>query len=402
MSQATDSEVTPTLTRASGRPVLLVTSVVHVANDACFALLYPLLPFISNDLGLSYAQVGLLKATFSGASSVFQIPAGVAGARYGEMLVLLLGNAWVGFGLVLMALTGSFLLLLAAAGLGGIGGNAQHPLAASLVSRSVPQRQMATAMGTLNFSGDLGKLAGPFVAGIVATQFGWRAALGGVGAFTALLSLGLLVRHRAGERGGGPRRGSISDGGDASYSPGFRYVLAGGALDTATRGASLTFLPFVLVDKGFSAAGVSALFGVIFAAGAAGKFICGWMTDRWGALPVIVLTELVTAFALVAIYLGPAWASILLVALLGFMLNGTSSALSVSVAQFVPAAARARGYGTYFTAALVSSAVAPLAYGVLGDAAGLAVVFVVMALMTVAVIPAVMPVRHALDPDRSA
>jgi len=301
-------------------------------------------------------------------------------------------------GVVLMALTGSFVLLLAAAGLGGIGGNAQHPLAASLVSRSVPQRQMATAMGTLNFSGDLGKLAGPFVAGIVATQLGWRAALGGVGAFTALLSLGLLLRHRAGERGGGPRARVVSDDGNVSYSAGFRYVLVGGALDTATRGASLTFLPFVLVDKGFSAAGVSALFGVIFAAGAAGKFVCGWMTDRWGALRVIILTELVTAIALVAIYAGPRWASIPLVALLGFMLNGTSSALSVSVARFVPPAARGRGYGTYFTAALVSSAVAPLAYGVLGDAAGLAIVFGVMALMTVAVIPAVLPVRHALDP----
>ena len=62
----------------------------------------------------------------------------------------------------------------------------------------------------------------------------------------------------------------------------------------------------------------------------------------------------------------------------------------------VPAALRARGYGIYFTAALVSSAIAPLAYGALGDAAGLALVFVVMAAMTVAVIPAVLPVRARL------
>lgn len=398
MSQATEIELEPAEAGAAGRQVLLVTSAVHVTNDACFALLYPLLPFIADDLGLSYSQVGLLKATFSGASSVFQIPAGVAGARYGEMLVLLLGNAWVGAGLVLMALTGSFLLLLVAAGLGGIGGNAQHPLAAALVSRAVPPRQMATALGTLNFTGDLGKLAGPFVAGLVATQLGWRAALGSVGAFTALFSLALLLRGRDATRGGGAQHVAARHEGPTQYSAGFRYVLAGGALDTATRGAALTFLPFVLADKGFSAAGISALFAVIFAAGAAGKFICGWMTDRWGALAVIIVTELATAFALVGIYLGPRWASIPLVAVLGFMLNGTSSALSVSVAQFVPPAARARGYGAYFTAALVSSAIAPLVYGMLGDAAGLSVVFIVMALMTVAVIPAVLPVRHALDP----
>src|SRR3982751_5020603 len=100
------------LSSGAGRSVLLASSAIHLTNDACFAILYPLLPFIARDLGLSYAQVGLLKATFSGASSVLQIPAGAVGARYGEMLVLLLGNAWVGLGLVAMALTGSFVLLL--------------------------------------------------------------------------------------------------------------------------------------------------------------------------------------------------------------------------------------------------------------------------------------------------
>ena len=385
---------------ATGRSVLMITSGIHLTNDACFALLYPLLPFISDDLGLSYAQIGLMKAVFSGASSVLQIPAGAVGSRYGEMLVLLVGNAWVGLGLVLMALTGSFLALLLAAALGGIGGNAQHPLGSSIVSQAVPARQMATALGTLNFSGDVGKLIGPFVAGIVATQFGWRIALGSVGAFTVLFSLALLLRGRS--NGQHRERRNIADEANQRlpFRPGFQNVVLAGALDTATRGASLTFLSFVLVNKGFSAAAVSALFAVIFAGGAAGKFLCGWMTDRWGALPVIVLTESVTAAALIVIYRGPVWSTIPLVAVLGFMLNGTSSALNVSVAQFVPSTERARGYGVYFTAALVSSAISPLAFGVLGDAAGLGVVFAGIALMTVAVIPAVFPVRNGLDPVR--
>lgn len=384
--------------RASGRSVLMITSGIHLTNDACFALLYPLLPFISDDLGLSYAQVGLMKAVFSGASSVLQIPAGAVGSRYGEMLVLLVGNAWVGLGLILMALTGSFVALLIAAALGGVGGNAQHPLASSLVSRAVPVRQMATALGTLNFSGDVGKLIGPFVAGIVATQFGWRIALGSVGAFTVLFSLALLLRGRTNGLQRARRRVPGESEIRSPFQRGFTNVVVAGALDTATRGAALTFLSFVLVNKGFSAAAVSALFAVIFAGGAAGKFLCGWMTDRWGALTVIVLTESITAVALIAIYRGPVWSTIPLVAILGFMLNGTSSALNVSVAQFVPSTERARGYGVYFTAALVSSSVSPLAFGVLGDIAGLGVVFTGIALMTIAVIPAILPVRNDLDP----
>jgi MFS family permease len=390
-------------TRDTGRSALIATSAVHLTNDACFALLYPLLPFISSDLELSYTQVGLLKATFSGSSSVLQIPTGALGARHGEMLVLLLGNAWVGAGLISMALTGSFLLLLGAATLAGIGGNAQHPLGASIVSKAVPRRQMAVALGTLNFSGDLGKLAGPFVAGVVATQLGWRVALGAVGLFTALFSVALLLgsRNRAVEGKPEAELAAVEDGG-SSVRRGFRHVLLAGGLDNGTRGAALTFLPFVLAEKGFGAADISALFGIIFAAGAAGKFACGWMTDRWGILAVIVVTETVTAAALVAILLGPAWTAIPLAVVFGFALNGTSSALNVGVAQFVPRARRASGFGTYFTVALLSSAVAPLAYGLLGDLAGLTAVFVIMAALTLAVIPAILPVRRQLHAAHGA
>src|SRR5688500_233804 len=61
--------------RSTSQRVLATTSVVHLLNDACFAILYPLFPLIAADLGLSYAQVGLVKTAFSGASSVLQLPA---------------------------------------------------------------------------------------------------------------------------------------------------------------------------------------------------------------------------------------------------------------------------------------------------------------------------------------
>jgi MFS family permease len=381
----------------AGSPVLVTASVVHLTNDACFALLYPLLPFISDDLGLSYTQAGLLKAAFSGASSVLQVPAGVVGARYGEMLILQLGNAWVGAGLVGMALTGSFIFLLVAALLGGIGGNAQHPLAASIVSKEARPAQMATAMGTLNFSGDLGKLVGPFVAGVLATQFGWRVALAFVGMVTVAISASLLLRHRASATGAAPRTAASSTDEGGVIRQGFRYILLAGALDTATRGAALTFLPFVFVDRGFSAAAVSALFGVIFAAGAAGKFACGWLSDRVGILWVIVATEISTALCLLVLTGASRWLTIPLVIIFGFSLNGTSSALTVAVAQFVPAAQRARGFGTYFTVSLVASAVAPLAYGLLADNSSITIAFVVMAIMTAAVLPSILPVRGVMS-----
>jgi MFS transporter, FSR family, fosmidomycin resistance protein len=390
--------LSPLPVQTTTRRVLFVTSLVHLTNDACFALLYPLLPLIAADFHLSYTQVGLLKACFATAQSVFQIPVGVLGERAGEALILLVGNAWVGIGLGAMALAGGYGALLLIALLAGLGGNAQHPLANAIVSRAYGRARRATALGTLNFAGDVGKFIGPFAVGLIAVRWGWRPALVGVGGVTALFSLALLARRAAvlpvdtseqGESVGATTA-------DGKTRPGFPLLLLIGALDSATRGAALTFLPFLFARQGISAAAISALFSLIFGAGAAGKFLCGWLGDRWGPLAVILGTELVTAGALIGFIIVPVPAIIPLAIAFGFALNGTSSVLTAAVAHFIPAHRRARGYGAYFTASLVSSALAPLIYGVLGDATNLTTVFAVMAACTAAILLPLLPIRSAL------
>lgn len=382
--------------RDVGRRVLVTTSAIHLLNDACFAILYPLFPLIAADLHLTYAQIGLIKTAFSGMSSVLQLPAGIIGERLGEGLILILGNAWVGLGLIGMALTGSYLVLLVVALGAGIGGNAQHPLASALVSRAFNEKRSSTALGTLNFMGDLGKLIGPFVVGFVAVAFGWRAALLSVGLATALLSFALLIVQRLvlpelpamkAEKAG--RVGAA-----VSVPLGFPLVLLAGGLDNATRTAALTFLPFLLTQQGSSVAVMSLLFSFIFAAGAAGKFACGWLGDRFGPFAVVLVTELATALALLGFLGGLPWLVLPLCLALGFALNGTSSALLALVARLVPVERRARGYGWYFTVSLVSGALSPLVYGALGDRAGLPPVFVGMALLTAAVVPVTLPLRR--------
>ena len=359
------------------------------------------MPLIAADLGLSYAQVGLIKTAFSGASSVLQLPAGIIGEWWGEGLILLLGNAWVGLGLVGMALTGSYLALLVVALFAGIGGNAQHPLASSLVSRAYANQRAATALGTLNFMGDLGKLLGPPVVGLLVIGYGWRAALAAVGAVTALASFALLLQQRRvlpplpAVSTTARSSDATARGGEGSRL-GLGLVLLAGGLDNATRAAALTFLPFLFVQRGASLAATSLLFTVIFAGGATGKFACGWLGDRYGSFAVILVTELTTGLALLGMLRAAPWAVLPLCALLGFALNGTSSVLLDLVARLVPTERRARGYGIYFTASLASGAAAPLAYGALGDRAGLTVAFVAMALLTVAVVPVTVPLRRIM------
>ena len=186
------------VTRASPpRRVLVFGSAMHVWNDLFFALMVPLLPFIKEDLGLSFTEVGLLRSVFSGATAILQIPAGILAETMGEFWLLVLGNVWVGIGLVAMGLSASFTALLALSFLGGLGGGAQHPLASSMVSRAYDDGGRSTAVGTVNFSGDIGKMIAPLMAGAVAISFGWRSTLWVIGVASLAFMIATMLARRS-------------------------------------------------------------------------------------------------------------------------------------------------------------------------------------------------------------
>lgn len=403
--------------------VLLLTSLQHVLTDGLHALVYPLLPVIAAELHLSYAQASLIRGVFNTAGGALQLPAGILAERIGEWTMLVLGNAWLAAGVLAMGLVGSFYALLSVVLVGGIGANAQHPVGTGLISRAYDGPGRARAIGTLNFSGDLGKLIAPPIAGAIAVVWGWRYAMLFAGG-AALLLIGLSwawTRGRGFDRisgrvgdggkpgasGGGPPRTPIqTPQAGASPTPprgwGIKapWALAAlvsiGVLDSSVRGATLTLLPFVLTAQGLGTGAISALYTVIFAGGAAGKFICGAVADRFGTLPMIWATEVLTALTAVAFLVTPRWALAPLALVFGFALNGTSSVLYAAVAPMVDADRRSRAYGIYYTATICASALAPVMYGALGDRFGLVPAFGLAALVTLLILPLSLSSRRHL------
>jgi MFS transporter, FSR family, fosmidomycin resistance protein len=377
---------------------------MHVVNDGLFVGIYPLLPLVAAELSLSYAQVGLLKTAYSGASAVLQVPAGMLAERWGEQMLLALGTGWVALGLCLIGLSGSFVVLVGLALAAGLGGNVQHPVATSVISRLFEGGRRSTAIGTLNFAGDVGKIIAPLVAGAAALAYGWRGgfvALGAIGLAFALVYLALVPEP---DRPPPARVAADGTSGGAPEAVGwgiarptlFAALTAVGMLDAMARGTALTFLPFLLESKGIDPAGTSFYFSVLFAAGAAGKFLCGPLGDRWGNVAAIVVTELITAGGLVVLLAAPAELVLLALLPLGFVLNGTSSVLYAAVAGLVDVRRRARGYGLFYTCTLCASAGAPILYGLLADLAGLSAVFLVLALATGLIAPVALAMRRGL------
>ena len=170
---------------------------MHAWSDLFFALMVPLLPIIKEDMDLSFTEVGLLRSVFNGASGVLQIPAGFLAESVGEFWMLVWGNIWVSAGLVGMAASPIFIVLLAASAIGGLGGGAQHPLASSMVSRAYDDRGRSTAVGTVNFAGDLGKMVAPVMAGLFAVALGWRATMFIVGIAGLVFMFASMLTRRS-------------------------------------------------------------------------------------------------------------------------------------------------------------------------------------------------------------
>ena len=381
---------------------MLFGSATHIWSDLFFALLAPLLPLMKEDMGLTFAEVGMLRSVFTGASAVLQIPAGLLAESAGEFWLLILGNMWVAAGLLAMALSGSFVVLLIWSAVGGLGGGTQHPLASSMVSRAYDDRGRAGAVGFVNFAGDLGKMIAPPVAFALAgaNASGWRNAFWWVGWGGIAFTLASVLTRRWVDVGRPARRERRSDGGgDGEGSArlgGFIALSAVGALDGAVRTSAIVFLPFVMSAKDMGTAEISAALTLLFVGGAAGKFVCGWLGDRMSALSLIWATKGLTAALLVASVFSPAALVLPLAVLIGIGLNGTSSVLYATVATFVPPARRARFYGFFYTTNEVGSVAAPLAYGLAADALGLNAAMIAMGMATAAILPVSLTLRSSL------
>jgi MFS family permease len=379
---------------ARATAVLAVTAVAHFLHDGFSDVVYILLPIWATEFSLTFAQVGLIRTAYTGGMSAFQIPAGFLAERVGERVVLVLGTIATAVGFIVAGLAGGFVALLAILLAAGVGSGVQHPLASSIVSQAYETGRRRSALGTYNFSGDLGKVAVPAAVALLTTWIGWRTATalyGAIGLATAVVIWTLLSRLDVGARPMPHEHGAETVGGGWGIRDprGFRALTIIGMIDNGTRSPFLTFLPFVLLAKGATMAGVGAAMALLFAGGAAGQLVCGLMAERVGIIRAVVVTEAATTLGILAVVTPglPLAAVYAVLVPLGIALNGTSSVLYGTVAELVTPERRARAYGLYYTLTIACSAVAPTVYGFLSDRVGVSATLTVVALVVLVTLP---------------
>ena len=400
MSAAADEMQVPNpdSAKSTERRALGVACGAHALHDGYTDLVYILLPIWQNEFGLGFAALGLMRTVFSGTLASFQIPAGFLAERFGAVTVLALGTALAGFGYVLAGFSNGVALLVAALFVGGLGASTQHPLASSLIAHAFAGSRSLKALGTYNFAGDIGKMTLPAVAAFLFIVLPWRQALmllgclGGLAALAIFFAMPHFRDHAAAPR---KSNGSASPGVPVP-AYGFPLLLSVGVIDSATRMAFLTFLPFVLTAKGASLQTVGLALTLVFAGGAAGKLVCAFIGARIGAVATVWLTEMVTACGIVALLPLPLEAALVLLPVVGIALNGTSSVLYGSVPDLVEPAWRQRAFSIFYTGTIGAGAVSPAIYGLLGDAVGVPTALLIVAAVVLVTLPITLMLRPVL------
>jgi MFS family permease len=370
----------------------------HALHDGYTDLIYVMLPIWQNEFGLGYAALGLMKTVFSGTLASFQIPAGFAAERFGTPLVLAAGTALAGLGYVFAGFSTGFPLLVASLFVAGLGASTQHPLASSLIAQAFAGKRSLKALGTYNFAGDIGKMTVPALASLLFIVLPWRQAvamLGGAGILLAIVIYVVIPRLRA-EVHAPVKAASAASGKAAGHGYGFPLLLSVGIIDSATRMAFLTFLPFVLTAKGASLPTIGLSLTLVFAGGAAGKLVCAFIGARIGTVATVWLTETVTALGIVALLPLSLEAALMLLPVVGIALNGTSSVLYGTVPELVTPAKRQRAFGIFYTGTIGAGAVSPALYGLLGDAIGVPTALMVVAAVVLLTLPLTLMLRPAL------
>ena len=142
-----------------GRRVLIASCGAHLIQDGLVALQYVLLPILAQAFGLSYTQVGFLRAVSSSAMTLLEIPAGVLAERFSEIRLLIFGLLCAGLGYLGVAFAVDFYLIVLGFLITGCGAAFQHSLASALISRSFDDVARRRSLGIYNAFGDVGKLA---------------------------------------------------------------------------------------------------------------------------------------------------------------------------------------------------------------------------------------------------
>jgi len=363
---------------------LVATCGAHAIQDGMMAVQYVLLPVLAQNLGLNYTQVGLLKAASSTAMALLEIPSGVLAERFGEKRLLCIGLAGVGAGYIGVASSNEFTAVCLFFLLAGSGAAFQHSLSSALLVQQFDGGLRRKALGTYNSFGDLGKLtyAGAFSL-LLGMGLAWSAVvlLMGLSAIGFGLVVWWLLRANSAERNSlqrvPPTTQSVESSSENRSARDQSWGITNRGrflslsiivfLDSIVQAVFLTFIAFVLVEKGASASHAAGGVVLTLIGGTAGKFAGGLLAARVGDRHSFFIVQCMTILGLIGVLFLPLQAVFIILPLVGVFVQGSSTVCYGAVADYANEGKTSRAYAIIYTLSSAASVAGPFFLGVLAD-----------------------------------
>jgi MFS transporter, FSR family, fosmidomycin resistance protein len=353
-------------------PVISLIGTGHATSHFLQLVLPPLFPLMREELGVSYATLGLILTLFYVLSAVLQPFAGFVVDRIGGRAVLLGGLALMVLGTLLMGLSPGIGTLAIGAALAGVGNSVFHPADFAILNGRIARERLGHAFSIHSVSGSVGFALAPMFSAAMAAWMGWQAALVAAAAVSGavLFLLGLNANRFSIDAPSVPKK---STGFDVSVLASWQVVACFlfFALHAAALTGILSFGVAALKEQlSVTATLASAAVTAYMVGSGIGMLAGGFLTARTSRIDLVPAAGLsISACIMLALAAGivPALALPAAFALSGLAVGLTYPSRDLLVRAATPPGATGRVYGFVYAGLDVGSFATPVFYGWLMD-----------------------------------
>jgi MFS transporter, FSR family, fosmidomycin resistance protein len=171
MTSTLNSPLTPHPVEATVLPIIAAVAFCHMLNDLMQSLIPAIYPVLKAELSLTFGEIGLITFVFQGTASVLQPLVGAFTDRRPLPYSLPFGMGLTLTGLIVLANAHSFVLVLCAVALIGMGSSVFHP-DSSRIARLAAGRRPGFAQSLFQVGGNAGTALGPLAAALIVVPFG--------------------------------------------------------------------------------------------------------------------------------------------------------------------------------------------------------------------------------------
>jgi sugar phosphate permease len=230
------------------------------------------------------------------------------------------------------------------------------------------------AMGFAYLGIGLGGAAVPWFAYWLTQWWGWRAALGALGASVVVLAWPMAYLAKDAPSAPGPTSSSEArvPFGAVLRMPAFYLLAAGSMCSIAAVGGTNQHLKLFLgLDQGYSQAHAARIISLVLTCSIAGRLLMGWLADRLAKRHVMLLVYLLVAGSIPLLFFARSpTAMYVFAATFGLGLGGEYMIIPLMAAELFGVAVLGRVMGIVVTADGVAEAVSPMLIGYMRDRTG--------------------------------